>query len=155
VQGIWAAHGLKSHLTKTLKLSNDKRLVETVQGIVGLHLAPPEGAGIYEKSKALDRTRPGLPKPRRDDAADHKRNSTTARFAALDVTPKFMGQCMPRGLGANCGGAAGCVVPRPFLGPGHGRPPARIVCIASLAAAPAIRVNRRCIELLRSPTCSL
>jgi transposase len=31
VQRIWAAHGLKPHLTRTFKLSNDKRFVEKVQ----------------------------------------------------------------------------------------------------------------------------
>ena len=38
VQRIWAAHGLKPHLTKRFKLSNDKRFAEKVQDIVGLYL---------------------------------------------------------------------------------------------------------------------
>ena len=36
VQRIWAAHGLKPHLTKTFKLSNDPQFTEKVQDIVGL-----------------------------------------------------------------------------------------------------------------------
>src|SRR5437016_5254158 len=33
---IWHAHGLKPHLTRTFKLSNDKHFVEKVQDVVGL-----------------------------------------------------------------------------------------------------------------------
>ena len=54
VQRIWAAHGLKPHLTKTFKLSNDKRFVEKVQDIVGLYLDPPDTALVLcvdEKSQ--------------------------------------------------------------------------------------------------------
>src|ERR1700693_5200857 len=34
VQRIWAAHGLKPHLSKTFKLSNDKRFVDKVVDVV-------------------------------------------------------------------------------------------------------------------------
>jgi transposase len=66
VQRIWMAHGLKPHLTKTFKLSNDKQFVEKVKDVVGLYLDPPERAlvlSVDEKSQiqALDRTQPGLP----------------------------------------------------------------------------------------------
>ena len=66
VQRIWAAHGLKPHLRKTFKLSNDKRFVDKVVDVVGLYLAPPDKAlvlSVDEKSQiqALDRTQPGLP----------------------------------------------------------------------------------------------
>ena len=44
VQRIWAAHGLKPHLTKTFKLSNDPQFTEKVQDIVGLYLDPPDRA---------------------------------------------------------------------------------------------------------------
>ena len=44
VQRIWRAHGLKPHLTKTFKLSNDKRFVDKVVDIVGLYLNPPDKA---------------------------------------------------------------------------------------------------------------
>ena len=44
VQRIWAAHGLKPHLTRTFKLSNDPKFCEKVQDIVGLYLDPPDKA---------------------------------------------------------------------------------------------------------------
>ena len=37
VKRIWNAHGLKPHLTRGIKLSNDKRFVEKVQDVVGLY----------------------------------------------------------------------------------------------------------------------
>ena len=43
VQRIWAAHGLKPHLTRTFKLSNDPKFCEKVQDIVGPYLDPPNG----------------------------------------------------------------------------------------------------------------
>ena len=41
VQRIWAAHGLKPHLVKTFKLSNDPRFVEKLRDVVGLYRNPP------------------------------------------------------------------------------------------------------------------
>ncbi len=105
VQRIWAAHGLKPHLTKTFKLSNDKRFAEKVADVVGLYLDPPDKALVLcvdEKSQiqALDRTQPGLPMKKGRAGTmthDYKRNGTTTLFAALDVaTGKVIGQCMPR-----------------------------------------------------------
>jgi len=66
VQRIWDRHGLKPHLTKTFKLSGDKRFVEKLYDVVGLYLNPPDKALVLcvdEKSQiqALDRTQPGLP----------------------------------------------------------------------------------------------
>lgn len=105
VQRIWAAHGLKPHLTKTFKLSNDKHFAEKVQDIVGLYLNPPDKALVLcvdEKSQiqALDRTQPGLPMKKGRAGTmthDYKRNGTTTLFAALDVaTGKVIGECMDR-----------------------------------------------------------
>jgi transposase len=105
VQRIWAAHGLKPHLTKTFKLSNDKRFVEKVRDIVGLYLDPPDKALVLcvdEKSQiqALDRTQPGLPMKKGRAGTmthDYKRNGTTTLFAALDVaTGRVIGECMKR-----------------------------------------------------------
>ena len=64
VHKIWAAHGLKPHLTKTFKLSRDPNFVAKVEDIVGLYLNPPDKAlvlAVDEKSQiqALDRTQPG------------------------------------------------------------------------------------------------
>ena len=66
VRRIWHAHGLKPHRTATFKLSNDPRLAEKLEDVVGLYLNPPEHAlvlSVDEKSQmqALDRTQPGLP----------------------------------------------------------------------------------------------
>jgi transposase len=105
VQRVWAARGLKPHLVKTFKLSNDPRFEEKLIDVVGLYLAPPEQAIVLcldEKSsvQALDRTQPSLPMTRGRAATmthDYKRNGTTTLFAALDVlTGKVIGECLPR-----------------------------------------------------------
>ena len=105
VQRIWAAHGLKPHLTKTFKLSNDKQFVEKVTDVVGLYLDPPDRALVFsvdEKTQiqALDRTQPGLPMKKGRAGTmthDYKRHGTTTLFAALDVaTGRVIGECMKR-----------------------------------------------------------
>ncbi len=105
VQRIWSARGLKPHLVKTFKLSNDKRFEEKLVDVVGLYLNPPENAVVLcmdEKSQiqALDRTQASLPmkKGRAGTSThDYKRNGTTTLFAALDVlTGAVIGQCLPR-----------------------------------------------------------
>jgi len=105
VQRIWAAHGLKPHLTKGFKLSNDPKFCDKVRDIVGLYLDPPDKALVLcvdEKSQiqALDRTQPGLPLKKGRCGTmthDYKRHGTTTLFAALDVaTGKVIGQCLPR-----------------------------------------------------------
>ncbi len=105
IQRIWSAHGLKPHLTKTFKLSNDKHFVEKVIDVVGLYLDPPDRAlvlSLDEKSQiqALDRTQPGLPMKKGRAGTmthDYKRHGVTTLFAALDVaTGKVIGQCMKR-----------------------------------------------------------
>jgi len=102
---IWAEAGLKPHLTKSFKVSNDPMFEEKVTDIVGLYLDPPERAVVLcvdEKSQiqALDRTQPGLPLKRGRAATmthDYKRHGTTTLFAALDVkSGKVIGECLPR-----------------------------------------------------------
>ena len=44
---IWAEAGLKPHLTKQFKVSNDPLFEEKVTDIVGLYLDPPEQAGPW------------------------------------------------------------------------------------------------------------
>jgi len=63
---IWRQHGLKPHLSRTFKVSNDPHFAEKLEDIVGLYLDAPEHALVFccdEKSQvqALDRTQPGLP----------------------------------------------------------------------------------------------
>jgi transposase len=105
VQRIWNAHGLKPHLVRTFKLSNDPHFVEKLRDVVGLYMNPPENAlilSIDEKSQiqALDRTQPGLPMKKGRTGTmthDYKRNGTTTLFAALDVLKgEVIGQCLPR-----------------------------------------------------------
>lgn len=93
VARIWRAHGLKPHLVKSFKLSNDPRFVEKLEDIVGLYLDPPEHALVLccdEKTQiqALDRTQPGLPLKRgkgKTMTHDYKRNGVTTLFAALNM----------------------------------------------------------------------
>jgi transposase len=102
---IWKEAGLKPHLTRSFKLSNDKQFEEKVTDIVGLYLDPPEKAVVLcvdEKSQilALDRTQPGLPMKKGRAGTmthDYKRNGTTTLFAALDVkTGEVIGECRPK-----------------------------------------------------------
>ena len=44
VYRVWQASGLKPHLSKTFKVSNDKKFIEKVIDVVGLYLNPPEHA---------------------------------------------------------------------------------------------------------------
>ena len=53
----WQENGLKPHLVRTFKISNDPHFAEKVEDIMGLYLNPPE----------------------------HKRNGTTTLFAALNT----------------------------------------------------------------------
>lgn len=102
---IWADAGLKPHIVKGFKVSNDPMFEAKVTEIVGLYLDPPERAVVLcvdEKSQiqALDRTQPGLPLKKGRAATmthDYKRNGTTTLFAALDVkSGMVIGECMPR-----------------------------------------------------------
>lgn len=103
VQRVWAAHGLKPHLVKTFKVSNDPLFVEKLEEVVGLYICPPEHALVLscdEKTQiqALDRTQKGLPinKGRCGTMThDYKRNGTTTLFAAIDMLEgKIIGTCM-------------------------------------------------------------
>ncbi len=102
VHRIWKAHGLKPHLVRTFKLSNDPRFIEKLQDVVGLYMHPPEQAVVFsveEKSQiqALDRTQPGLPMKKGRAGTmthDYKCNGTTTLFAALNVASgEGIGEC--------------------------------------------------------------
>src|SRR5262245_53854728 len=105
VQRIWAGAGLKPHLVRRFKISNDPQFEEKVTDVVGLYMNPPDRALVLcvdEKSQiqALDRTQPGLPLKKGRAATmthDYKRNGTTTLFAALDVKSGLViGECHPR-----------------------------------------------------------
>lgn len=105
VQRVWKAHGLKPHLIRTFKLSNDPHFLEKLDDVVGLYLNPPEHAlvlSVDEKSQiqALDRTQPGLPLKKGRCGTmthDYKRHGTTTLFAALNVAEgTVISTCLPR-----------------------------------------------------------
>ena len=102
---VWRAHGLKPHLVRTFKVSNDPRFLEKLEDVIGLYLDAPEHAIVLccdEKSQvqALDRTQPGLPlkKGRAGTMThDYVRHGTTTLFAALNVADgTLIGQCQDR-----------------------------------------------------------
>jgi transposase len=105
VQRIWRAHGLRPHLVRRFKLSNDPQFAAKLKEIVGLYVNPPNHAivlSVDAKSQiqALDRTQPGLPMKKGRAGTithDYKRHGVTTLFAALDVLEgKVIGQCMKR-----------------------------------------------------------
>jgi len=102
VNRVWQDSGLKPHLMKGFKVSNDPRFEEKLVDVVGLYLSPPENAAIFcvdEKSsiQALDRTQPGLPMKKGRAGTmthDYKRHGTSTLFAALNVASgEVIGAC--------------------------------------------------------------
>jgi transposase len=93
VRRIWHKHGLKPHLARTFKVSNDPQFAEKLNAIIGLYLNPPEHAIVLcadEKSQtqALDRTQPGMPRKKGRCGTmthDYKRNGTATLFAAMST----------------------------------------------------------------------
>ncbi|MCL4449453.1 MAG: IS630 family transposase [Actinobacteria bacterium] len=105
VQRIWSSRGIKPHLVKSFKISNDPNFEEKLVDVVGLYLNSPDNAVVLcmdEKSsiQALDRTQPSLPMKKGRAGTmthDYKRNGTTTLFAALNVlTGMVIGQCLPK-----------------------------------------------------------
>jgi transposase len=99
---IWRTFGLKPHVSKTYKLSDDPQFVPKVRDIVGLYMSPPENAvvlAVDEKSQtqALERAQPVLPMdlgaPERQ-THNYVRHGTLDIFAALNVaTGKVITRC--------------------------------------------------------------
>jgi transposase len=105
VQRLWAASDIKPHLSRTFKLSNDKRFEEKFWDIIGLYLNPPDKALVLccdEKSQcqALERTQPGLPLGIghiRTKTHDYVRHGTLTLFAALNyLEGKLITRLAPR-----------------------------------------------------------
>jgi transposase len=105
VQRIWSGRGLKPHLVKTFKLSNDPAFEEKLIDVVGLYLNPPEKAVVLcmdEKTsiQALDHTQASLPMTKGragTTTSDYKRHGTTTLFAALNaVDGTVIGSCMDK-----------------------------------------------------------
>jgi hypothetical protein len=66
VHRIWRAFGLQPWRTEDFKISPDPLLIDKIRDVVGLYLAPPDGAVVFavdEKPQiqALERTAPVLP----------------------------------------------------------------------------------------------
>jgi transposase len=93
VHRIWSKNGLKPHITRTFKLSNDRQFEEKFWDVIGLYLDPPAKALVLccdEKSQcqALERTQlslPLAPKRPRTMTHDYKRHGTVTLFAALNA----------------------------------------------------------------------
>lgn len=105
VRRVWHEHGLKPHLTKTFKVSNDPQFIDKLEDIIGLYMHPPEHALVLccdEKSQiqALDRTQQVLPLKKGRCGTlthDYTRNGTTTLFAALNVLDGTVhGTCMQK-----------------------------------------------------------
>jgi len=105
VQRVWSAAGLKPHLVRTFKISNDPCFAEKVIDVVGLYTNPPENAIVLcvdEKSQiqALDRTQKSLPMYKGRGGTlthDYTRHGTTTLFAALNILDgTVIGTCMPQ-----------------------------------------------------------
>lgn len=92
VQKLWKANGIKPHITRTFKVSNDKHFETKFWDVIGLYLNPPDRALVLccdEKSQcqALERTQPGLPLGVghvRTATHDYIRHGTVTLFAALN-----------------------------------------------------------------------
>lgn len=73
VRRIWHKHGLKPHLFRSFKVSNDPEFAEKLEAIVGLYLNPPEHAIVLcadEKSQIQASTEHNLDYPSRRGAAE-------------------------------------------------------------------------------------
>lgn len=90
---IWRAHGLKPHIVRGFKLSNDPQFIEKVRDIVGLYMSPPDNAVVFSfdekpQIQALERAQPVLPMdlgmPERQ-THNYIRHGTLDLFAALNV----------------------------------------------------------------------
>ncbi len=106
---IWADAGLKPHVLRRFKVSNDPLFEEEVTEIVAAPISTrrkgPSFCAVDEKSQiqALDRTQPGLPLKKGRAATmthDYKRHGTTTLFAALDVKSGLViGDCRCHAIG--------------------------------------------------------
>ena len=105
VRRIWKRHGLKPHLSRNFKLSNDPNFAAKLDDVIGLYLNPPEHALVFstdEKSQiqALQRTQAGFPLAQGYGPTmthDYIRHGTTTLFAALNTLDgTILGTCMPQ-----------------------------------------------------------
>lgn len=90
---IWRANGLKPHIVRGFKLSNDPQFIAKVRDVVGLYMNPPDRAVVFSfdekpQIQALERAQPILPMdigmPERQ-THNYIRHGTLDLFAALNV----------------------------------------------------------------------
>jgi transposase len=90
---IWRANGLKPHIVRGFKLSNDPQFIEKVRDVVGLYMNPPDNAVVFSVDEkpgiqALERAQPVLPMdlgtPERR-THNYIRHGTLDLFAAINV----------------------------------------------------------------------
>jgi transposase len=90
---MWRTFGLKPHVSRSFKISDDPQFVAKVRDVVGLYMNPPDHAVVIsfdEKSQiqALERAQPILPmdigNPERQ-THNYVRHGTLDLFAALNV----------------------------------------------------------------------
>ncbi|RBP38127.1 hypothetical protein DES53_112125 [Roseimicrobium gellanilyticum] len=89
IREIWREHGLKPHLARTFKVSNNPHFAQKLEDIVGLYLNASEHALVLscdEKSQvqALDRTQPGLPL-KKGRAATYTHDYATHKHARVQA----------------------------------------------------------------------
>ena len=96
--------GIKPHLVKIFKLSNDKRFEEELEDVVELYLnRPPVRWSSASTRKAKSSAQPVSSLPADEAGAggnnshDYERHGSTTLFAALSVlTGRLLFKCMPR-----------------------------------------------------------
>lgn len=93
VSRIWRAFGLRPHVVRGFKLSNDPLFIEKVRDIVGLYMSPPDHAVVFSfdekpQIQALERAQPVLPmdlgQPERQ-THNYVRHGTLDLLAALNT----------------------------------------------------------------------
>ncbi len=99
---VWRTFGLKPHMTRSFKISDDPQFIDKVRDVVGLYMNPPDHAVVFsfdEKSQvqALERAQPILPmdigQPERQ-THNYLRHGTLDLFAALNVaTGEVIASC--------------------------------------------------------------
>ena len=90
---IWRAFGLQPWRTGTFKVSPDPLLIDKIRDVIGLYLAPPDGAAVFavdEKPQiqALERTAPVLPML---PGVPERRSHDYIRHDTIDLFADFSG----------------------------------------------------------------
>jgi transposase len=90
VHRIWRAFGLQPWRTEYFKISPDPLLIDKIRDVVGLYLAPPDGAVVFavdEKPQiqALERTAPVLPMI---PGVPERRSHDYVRHGTIDLSPR-------------------------------------------------------------------